>query len=101
MRERQQQANARAEGRERGFDPLVPLFQSEPWVAEAACRDADWEIFFPERGEDSRPAKAVCASCAVRAACLDFALRWSIVEGIWGGLSGRQRRRLAQARRAS
>jgi hypothetical protein len=95
MREGHKAGNARAEG----FDPLVPLFQPEPWVAEAACRDADWETFFPERGKDARPAKTVCARCPVRAACLDFALRWNIVEGIWGGLSGRQRRRLAQARR--
>jgi WhiB family redox-sensing transcriptional regulator len=80
---------------------LVPLFRPEPWVADAACRDGEWETLFPERGEDARRAKAVCASCAVRAACLDYALRWNIAEGVSGGLSGRQRRRLAQAMRVS
>jgi WhiB family redox-sensing transcriptional regulator len=102
MRDRQQEARARTtRGRELGFDPLVLPFQPEPWVDKAACRDAKWQTFFPERGEGAGPAKAICARCPVREACLDYALRWNITYGVWGGLSEKQRRRLRSARRAS
>jgi hypothetical protein len=100
MQERQAEARARTmRAREPGFDPLVPLFQPDRWVGEAACRDAEWPTFFPERGEDAGAAKAICARCPVREACLDYALRWNITYGVWGGLSEKQRRRLRSERR--
>ena len=70
------------------------------WRTRAACRSvADPEIFFPvaESGPvyDAQVAvaKAVCAACPVRVECLDDALI-RIPEGIAGGLTPDERRRL-------
>ncbi len=64
------------------------------WKDEALCAETDPEAFFPEKGGSTREAKRVCASCDVRAECLDFALTNDERFGIWGGLSERERRRL-------
>ncbi|HJR18350.1 MAG TPA: WhiB family transcriptional regulator, partial [Actinomycetota bacterium] len=39
-------------------------------------------------------AKRICAQCAVRDECLDYALANDERFGIWGGLSERERRRV-------
>ena len=67
------------------------------WRAAAACRTVDPELFFPtaEAGPvyeaQVAEAKAVCARCPVRAACLTEALR-RIPDGICGGLTPTERR---------
>ena len=68
------------------------------WRDDAACRGLDPRLFLPSRGQDERPAKAVCAACTVREPCLEFALtsRWNL--GIWGGTSERQRREIRRMR---
>jgi hypothetical protein len=69
------------------------------WRDQAACRGTDPELFFPagESGpvHDAQvaAAKAVCAGCPVRAACLAEALA-RIPYGIAGGLTEQERRRL-------
>lgn len=65
----------------------------QSWHDMAACRGSGVN-FHPERGEDARPAKAVCAGCPVREQCLDDALADSTRKGIWGGTSERERRRM-------
>ena len=62
------------------------------WREQAACRDTDLDVFFPERGESAGPARQVCARCPVRQPCLDYAISNRIAYGIWGGLTGRERR---------
>ena len=69
------------------------------WHQHGACRGADPNLFFPERGESVKEAKAVCARCPVRAECLEYALENHEVVGIWGGLSARERRQLSRTRR--
>jgi WhiB family redox-sensing transcriptional regulator len=64
------------------------------WRELAACRGADLEVFFPGRGESAGPARQVCAACPVRQACLDYAISNRIAYGVWGGLTGRERRAL-------
>ena len=64
------------------------------WRELAACRGADLEVFFPERGESAEPARQVCAACPVRQPCLDYAITNRITHGIWGGLTERERRAL-------
>lgn len=72
------------------------------WWDLAGCRGVDPELFFPvgtsgpALAQEMR-AKAVCARCAVRAACLSFAVV-AIPEGVAGGLSALER---AQLRRAA
>jgi len=64
----------------------------------AACRGLDPHLFFPDRGASVAEAKAVCASCPVRAECLEFALINVEKFGIFGGTSERERRRLRRER---
>jgi hypothetical protein len=52
----------------------------EPWMRDALCNEYPKALFFPERGEDVEPAKAVCGRCAVTA-----------------GTSGNERRKLGRA----
>lgn len=57
-------------------------------------------MFFPpstfERKEDKEQrevsAKAICASCCVKGACLEYAIRIRESHGIWGGLNEGERR---------
>lgn len=80
------------------FDALADLLEGRPWWHEyAACRGQGTRTFFTRRGEDTEPAKAICAGCSVREDCLDAALALSPSEdsgGVWGGTSSRQRRQL-------
>jgi WhiB family redox-sensing transcriptional regulator len=55
--------------------------------------------FFPARGESARDAKAICGVCPVREDCLEYAMRWELLHGVWGGLSERERRQLRRERK--
>ncbi len=58
------------------------------------CRGMCIEVFYPGRGETAGPARQVCTQCPVRQQCLEFAVSNRIVYGIWGGLTGPERRAL-------
>ncbi|TWX40291.1 WhiB family transcriptional regulator [Frigoribacterium sp. ACAM 257] len=64
------------------------------WQVDSLCAQTDPEAFFPEKGGSTRDAKKICASCDVRAQCLEYALQNDERFGIWGGLSERERRKL-------
>ena len=70
----------------------------QPWMADAACLGIAASLFFPERGESTKQAKAVCAGCEVAGPCLKYALDNRIIFGIWGGCSERERRRIRRQR---
>jgi len=74
--------------------PASPARFAARWRERAACRGARIEVFFPGRGETAGPARQVCARCPVRQQCLEFAVSNRIVYGIWGGLTGPERRAL-------
>ena len=74
-----------------------------PWREQAACRGADPDLFFPVKGGTAQHevvvrAKAICALCPVSDACLDHALAHGERQGIWGGLTERERRPLRSPR---
>jgi WhiB family redox-sensing transcriptional regulator len=73
------------------------------WRKRAACRGLDNEIFYPSSDEDfdAAEAKEICAECPVRQACLEHALAHREHEGIWGGMTERERRRIIRQRRKS
>lgn len=69
------------------------------WRRHAACAGEAPELFFPvsESGpalKQISAAKAVCARCPVRDACLRYALATGQGPGIWGGLTEGERRDL-------
>ena len=49
--------------------------------------------------EDAGEAKAICAQCPVRQACLEYALTNRERDGVWGGATERERRRIIRQRR--
>ena len=51
-------------------------------------------MFFAPGIRTERKAKAVCGRCPVQGRCLQFALESRTEFGIWGGLNGKERRRL-------
>jgi WhiB family redox-sensing transcriptional regulator len=73
------------------------------WQDQAACRDDETGLFDYDPETDSarkaQAAKAICAGCQVRGACLGFALSQPADEdtiGIYGGLTPAQRYDLRQ-----
>ena len=81
---------------------VTGLAPGENWRSAAACQDADPDLFFPVSGsgkslEQVERARAVCAVCPVRRACLAFAVRTGQAHGIWGGLTEEERRQPAPA----
>ncbi|GAA3841616.1 WhiB family transcriptional regulator [Sphaerisporangium flaviroseum] len=66
------------------------------WASRGSCRTSDPELFFPDAPfpEQEARAKAVCATCPVIGECRDHAVRAGESEGIWGGLTTAERRRL-------
>ena len=78
----------------------------EVWQPKAACRGPQAAIFFPpahfERKDEKEArearAKSICASCSVRRACLDYAVRIREPHGIWGGLNEVERKQLSSRR---
>jgi WhiB family transcriptional regulator, redox-sensing transcriptional regulator len=73
--------------------------QSTNWWEDAACRGLDSTIFYPVSEEEAGAAKAVCAMCEVQRECLDNALENREREGVWGGATERDRRRILRQRR--
>lgn len=71
------------------------------WRQHAACRGLDPEIFYPATDEDADEAKAVCDQCPVRGLCLEHALARRERDGVWGGMTERERRRIIRQRRKS
>ena len=69
------------------------------WRQRAACRGVDPDVFYPVSDEDAEEAKEICAQCAVRQACLEYALANRERDGVWGGATERERRRIVRQRR--
>jgi WhiB family redox-sensing transcriptional regulator len=76
----------------------LTTYDPDLWREDAACRDLDTAIFFPETDDDVAAAKAVCATCPVRESCLEFALVTRQDDGVWGGLDENERRRVRRRR---
>lgn len=64
-------------------------------MADGACQerpDLNWQ---PAPKSQAAEQKAVCAGCLVRSECLAYALDRGVVEGVWGGATENERRKLA------
>ena len=82
-------------GRDRPYWPNP--FDPAPWMRRAACHGKPTEMFFPPRGGDTSTPKAICAECPVRKECLAYGMNER--QGIFGGLTERERRALRSQRR--
>jgi WhiB family redox-sensing transcriptional regulator len=69
------------------------------WRELGACRGLEPSIFFPDDEDEAAEAKSVCAECKVRVACLEYALTIREKQGVWGGATERERRRIIRQRR--
>ena len=76
----------------------LTTYNPDDWRLDAACRDLDTSIFFPETDDAVATAKAICAACPVREACLEFPLITRQDDGVWGGLDENERRRVRRRR---
>lgn len=84
-----------------------------PWADQALCAQADPDLWFEQsssryethngrEAEERRSmAKAICERCPVRPECLEHAMADSTLQGIWGGLTEKERRELRRARRTA
>lgn len=70
--------------------PTVPTFNN------AACLQADPDLWFPEKGAQSGAAKQVCRHCPAINDCLAYALQFDL-HGVWGGTSQRERHKIQDA----
>ena len=71
------------------------------WRTHAACSGLEPEVFYPVSEEQAEEAKAICRECPVREPCLEYALTNRERDGVWGGATERERRRLIRQRRKS
>ena len=69
------------------------------WRVNSACQGLDPDIFYPESEDNCDLAIAICKTCHVRIACLNYALETREKQGVWGGASARERRRLLRVGR--
>ena len=68
------------------------------WMARGNCSLEPPSTFFPSDGVGVEVAKRICEDCAVKAPCLEYALRNGEKFGIWGGMSERERRKIRRQR---
>jgi WhiB family redox-sensing transcriptional regulator len=69
------------------------------WRQYARCLGADPDLFYPASDDAAEAAKAICAVCPVREPCLEYAVTAREKEGVWGGRTEKERRRLIRQRR--
>ena len=64
------------------------------------CHNADPDLFFSEKTEETAVAKSLCRGCPVQQQCLDAALSRQEPCGVWGGELFEDGRVIAQKRTA-
>ncbi|GLZ56397.1 WhiB family transcriptional regulator [Actinomycetospora sp. NBRC 106378] len=78
------------------------------WQRDAACRDADPELFFPPSDDDTTVIVArhriavapICSACPVATECLRWALDSGQDHGLWAATTPTDRRMIRRARMA-
>jgi WhiB family redox-sensing transcriptional regulator len=81
-------------------------WQRDGWRSRGACLTADPDLFFPISAAGASAAqvakaKRICAGCQVRSDCLSFALPQRDMQGIWGGTTDDERKKLRRTRVAA
>ena len=70
------------------------------WVDQAKCLHADTEMWFPLPGqaEVAFSALSLCRQCPVLMACREYAVQTRQTDGVWGGTTETDRKRLRRGR---
>jgi WhiB family redox-sensing transcriptional regulator len=63
------------------------------WVERGVCAQIGGDVWYPEIGESKVTAKRMCARCDVIQQCAEYAIKTRQQEGVWGGMSPRERRK--------
>ena len=87
--------------------PLLAGAPNTDWQELGLCRATDAGVFFPPAHFEHKPervareakAKAICARCPVRLACLDWALTTREPHGVWGGYAESERKQILMGKR--
>lgn len=79
------------------IDNHMPVFKEY-----AACADYPADLWFPQevaggskkwsRTPDAMNARSICKTCPARDECLNYALAYDGLAGIWGGMDYQERR---------
>ena len=84
-----------------GHQPVVDpdaLFARPTWMADAACKEHELELFFADDRATQEQAKQVCRACLVVTECAAYAMADKSLVGVWGALTTADRRRLRGGR---
>ncbi|MFC0552836.1 WhiB family transcriptional regulator [Planotetraspora thailandica] len=84
---------------DRQHDNLSDPRPSLRWTARAACQDSDPNLFFPltwdrQPAQHDALARRICLDCPVRLPCLTWAVETGEPDGMWGGTTPAERRRI-------
>jgi WhiB family redox-sensing transcriptional regulator len=74
-----------------GVYTLLPELERPDWMERGACAGMGTTEFFPTVRSK---APQICHRCPVRPDCLEYALDHRIIDGAWGGVSERDRRKM-------
>lgn len=69
---------------------------SSPFDGTQLCTTYSTDIFYPEEYEDANvaQAKTICNDCWIKDKCLAYALSTNEKEGVWGGTTPIERKRI-------
>lgn len=77
----------------------------QSWRYRAACKNLPpkrmEDFFMPGNSVEGTRALRICAGCPVQSECLEYALDKPEDDGIWGGKTIEQRRRILRSRHPS
>ena len=67
------------------------------WCRSARCRGVSPAVFFVTHGSSVDQARAICSRCPVAADCLEYALAWPQLLGVWAATTVEQTRGFSSA----
>lgn len=79
--------------------PSLTALLALPNLPNAACaRHPEPELWFTDTENADQAAKQICAGCAARERCLEYALQHHPLPGVWGALTEHERGNLKTGR---
>lgn len=70
----------------------------EKWRDRAKCKGFDVNEFFPPVGVNIHHLKEFCSDCPVAYECVEYAVKYNLDHGVWGGTSMTDRRAIRAGR---